>query len=707
MNIQKAAILCCLLLVLAYMFSGCGKQTGSRFEGDYYEAQDAGFENMSTVRYRDGCLYYTKGGNLYRKPIDTFGGDLGDGREELVRGGMDSLRDFVVDDGDIYCFCVRYSLGKGLKTEITGGSLLKLRADGTVAYELPVEDVYTDSYSDEGLLAAGGNGSIFLFTGSTVYVAEGEEGFCDMLDIDEVAPGGKGVGEQIVEGSGGRVYCHIKRPGNNMIFEVVKDGGSYALKKMSGEEWETANAEDGKLFGSPWGLLSSGADGVLRQYSGSEDERWREVLNWSACNLGGTISKVLQISEDRFLATLFDSVEMGNKSYVLDRKGEIPEREELVLACYEDMAVHLEEQVVAFNRASEKYRVVIQVYQGEEGMVRLDADLVSSNPPDLLDLQWLDVEKYAGRMVMEDLAPYLEDSAVLDREDYLDGVLDAYTINGRLSCIPSTFIIYTALGRVSQFGEEAGWDMEKAMELAERYPDYSLFGRMGFMANLDFCYSYYVADRFVDWDSGTCSFADGEFCRLMEWIAEHSTGNGYEGEEGQDEFSGRMAVRESLSDLNDLVRYLGCFDEKAIAIGYPSADGRPLHRTQVWDAVGITAKSRHKEGAWEFMEYFLSGKAGGQALGFCTNKHALEQALEETVIYSETPPRPISQEEKEQVWEIISEADFNTAVRKARQDRVIDMVLEEMEGYLDGYKSIEDVAAVIQNRVEVMLQEER
>jgi hypothetical protein len=35
------------------------------------------------------------------------------------------------------------------------------------------------------------------------------------------------------------------------------------------------------------------------------------------------------------------------------------------------------------------------------------------------------------------------------------------------------------------------------------------------------------------------------------------------------------------------------------------------------------------------------------------------------------------------------------------------MVLEEMEGYLDGYKSIEDVAAVIQNRVEVMLQEER
>ena len=81
--------------------------------------------------------------------------------------------------------------------------------------------------------------------------------------------------------------------------------------------------------------------------------------------------------------------------------------------------------------------------------------------------------------------------------------------------------------------------------------------------------------------------------------------------------------------------------------------------------------------------------------------------MEETVIYSETPPRPISQEEKEQVWEIISEADFNTAVSKARQDRVIDMVLEEMEGYLDGYKSIEDVAAVIQNRVEVMLQEER
>ncbi len=310
-------------------------------------------------------------------------------------------------------------------------------------------------------------------------------------------------------------------------------------------------------------------------------------------------------------------------------------------------------------------------------------------------------------MVLEDLAPYLEDSAVLYREDYLEGVLDAYTINGRLSCIPSTFIIYIVLGRVSQFGEEPGWDMEKAMELAERYPDDSLFGRMGFAANLDFCYSYYVVDRFVDWDSGTCSFDGEEFCRLMEWIAGHSAGAGYESEEGQDEFSGRMAVRETLGGADYLVGYLGCFDEKAIAVGYPSADGRPLHRTQVFDAVGITSKSRHKEGAWEFLEYFLSEKEGRQSYGFLTDKDALEQALEETVIYSDGDfPRPISQEEKEQVWEIVSAADFDTAVRKVRKDRIIDMILDEMEGYLEGYKSMEEVVSVLQNRVELLLQEE-
>ena len=708
MKKSKSQGLWYLLLVLICFLCGCGKAEDG-YEGDYYEAENVtGFNDMYHVKYRDSYLYYTKGGNLYRKPVDTSGEGLGDAREEFVCGGMGALRDLVVDDGEIYCFSTKSSLGKGLQTIITGAVLTKIRADGTVACELPVEDVGTDLYMNESLLAAGGDGSIFLFSGSTVYVLEGEDGFSDMLDIGEVAPGEKGLGEQIVEGAGGRVYCHIKRPGNNMIFEVAKDGGSYALKKMSGEEWETANAEDGKLYGSPWGLLGSGAEGVLRQYS-AEDGLWRDVLNWSACNLGGNISDVMQLSEERFLVTLSDSLESEIKTYVLDRKGadEVPEREELVLACYEDMAVHLKDQVAAFNRASGEYRVVIQVYQGEEGMVRLDADLVSSNPPDLLDLQWLDVEKYAGRMVMEDLASYLEESTVLARENFLEGVLDAYTINGRLACIPSSFIIYTVLGRVSQFGEEAGWDMNKAMELVEQYPDYSLFGRMGFMANLEFCYADYVVDRFVDWDSGTCSFEGGEFCRFMEWIAEYSTGNGYECEEGQDEFSGRMAVRECLGMTDELVRLLGRFDEKATVIGYPSADGRPLHRTQVWDAVGITAKSRHKEGAWEFMEYFLSGKAGRQVRSLCTDKNALEQALEETVIYSETPPRPISQEEKEQVWEVISEADFNTAVRKARKDRVIDMVLEEMDGYLDGYKSIEDVAAVIQNRVEVMLQEEK
>lgn len=94
--------------------------------------------------------------------------------------------------------------------------------------------------------------------------------------------------------------------------------------------------------------------------------------------------------------------------------------------------------------------------------------------------------------------------------------------------------------------------------------------------------------------------------------------------------------------------------------------------------------------------------------GFPSRRDLLEQMLEETVVfYSVFDQRPLSETEKEQILNAVSEADFSDVIRRGRKEKLLTIIREEMEGYLDGYKTMEEAAAVIQNRAGVFIQEER
>ena len=63
----------------------------------------------------------------------------------------------------------------------------------------------------------------------------------------------------------------------------------------------------------------------------------------------------------------------------------------------------------------------------------------------------------------------------------------------------------------------------------------------------------------------------------------------------------------------------------------------------------------------------------------------------------------LSREEADEVLELLGALDF--APRSAREREILGIITEEMGSYQKGYKSMEEVAAVIQNRAEVLLQE--
>lgn len=61
----------------------------------------------------------------------------------------------------------------------------------------------------------------------------------------------------------------------------------------------------------------------------------------------------------------------------------------------------------------------------------------------LLNNYYLNVSMLIEDGYLEDLNPYLNESSIFDRADFLESVLDAYTFDGKLIAIPKHFMLHT------------------------------------------------------------------------------------------------------------------------------------------------------------------------------------------------------------------------------------------------------------------------
>ena len=176
--------------------------------------------------------------------------------------------------------------------------------------------------------------------------------------------------------------------------------------------------------------------------------------------------------------------------------------------------------------------------------------------------------------------------------------------------------------------------------------------------------------------------------------------------------------------------------------GFPSVDGKLLYRASTLNAVGIVSKSRHREEAWQFIEFFLSRKwedSWASPAYMPCRRDLLEGILEEAVtpeywvidgevqLGQDGSPEEkwkwqfsyqnaegdvveciydcATQEETDGFLDMIEYMDFS--LDDYLQSEVTGIIAEEMGGYFSGDKALEEVTKVIQNRVNTLVQENR
>jgi len=738
-----------LWLLLAVFLGACGGEEEKSYVYVVEEIPVPGkSKDEDSFKARDGYFYYCQGNKVYRFSVAELAENEKKtalpGREEVFApdGEDGSLCAYTLDgDGSGYYALADLMWQTG---EVRSMVLVKQQADGTEGYRL---DLKEQGIGQVISMAADGAGRVFLLTDTSLYVVDEEGELAAEIPESKLNAEYHRFNGCMLEGEEGSVY-YSPSPYIDVVYEVSGSDeafrdGSFQMKRIQ------YPCTTGRCYSSQQGLLCAGQDDTLYRLRREESE-WEEVLHYGDSNLQMQPSQMLQFS-DEWMAAYYKNDDYwneyaGSELFFLTKTDAalLPERgeAELVMAA-SGVTDEMNKFIAEYNRTSGCH-ITVRYYQGADRIDRLNAEMVSSNPPDLIVLEPATALKFSEQGMLEDLAPYLEASAVLDREDFLENILEGYTLGGRLVCIPDSFYVQTAVGRASQVGEHAGWTTEEVISFADSHPEARLFGNTTFTSVVSF-FAEDILERYIDWESGECSFDGEEFRFLAAWMKEHSDGFGCGIPFAFDEIWSDAVIPEGqLLYPNDLIYgieflmpYELQFGEEITAIGYPTPDGRPYYVGVGKNTVGIPANSQNKEAAWQFVEAYLTRENQYFIGEMSSRRERLEKEAEnkaridyeiwdgEIVLYKagEHEGEPVmirkgwiplegesipyyymTQEQLDAVMEVIENADFTPRLGGLRRE-VISILLEELSPYIEGQKSLEECSRILQSRVQNLVQE--
>lgn len=760
-------------LVLALALTGCARGGGEEIDSPYvYETQfhspEGGVEDFTvsgdSVYYStfDGEFYqWTPGGEAKELDIEPF-------TTEACRRRLQADH-----QGNLYVFYSVPNPPKSdtrylVKYDAAGKELARQNVSPLTSQFVP----YETAADGEGRLYLKGIDKLLLFDGTCNYVGTVE------------APEGENP-SWLAGDAAGHVYCRLYNSENDAIIREVVYGGAASGDGRSVSQNQSTSQEDGQRgspedsqdvssqdatiasFGNPLGKTVLGnylatygekrfltsISNALYLYDAAADTL-RLLLQWANCDIDPDSVKRVSTLADGRIAVLLQEDEGAGELAVVEEvpRDQAAEKEVITLGVLQAGNSHLLRCISQFNRHSPDCRIEIREYYDtylasgqaeakEEARTALHMDISSGRCPDLLVLEYDDLEAYAAKGLLEDLAPYLEADGNLE---LADNVIEAYTFHGKLCALPGALQIRTLAGRADRLGDlggATGWTLEEMMRFIDSNPDSTVFS-----ADARQLLEYSLVfnqPHFMDWEAHACDFTSDEFIRLLEFCGRFSDRKGTEGAEVLDmmERSNTALLHEvelvRPQDIILLAQILGT--EDISYIGFPTVDGRMGSLLEdCGGTCAISAKSKHKEEAWAFVELLLTGwenppksySALVGTKGFPTELGTRERYFAKV---SENPYR-IGEDGEIYTWDgkperyayhalssramqvffytplpeetdlICALLDSSTTARGGRQ--ISSIVAQEAEGYFSGQKSAADVAALIQNRVSVYLAEQ-
>lgn len=455
---------------------------------------------------------------------------------------------------------------------------------------------------------------------------------------------------------------------------------------------------------------------------------------------------VNMLNDKEFIATYNDMTEWTLKlaKFTYVDPATIPDRITLVVGCtYLDS--NLKKRIIDFNKSSDKYRFTIKDYSVYNTMedytqaqTQMNNDIISGKMPDIMLLETAqDISSWANKGLLADVEELIAKDPELSKNEYLDNVFKAFSVNDKLYTVVPSYSIQTMVARKDVVGVRDGWTMTEFEEFMKSQPkDVKPFGDDMVRDTVMYNIMQYCGSDFVDVNTGNCSFDSQEFIAMLEFANsfpeeyDPSYWEDYDWMAMQGMYRDKKAVMMStyIYSMQDMVYTLkGNLGDEAVFVGFPGLSGNSSIIVPNGMMMVLSAKSKNLDGAWELVRYYLTEEyqTGDQMWGLPVLKKALTEQAKKSMerpywINEETGEKeyydhtywineeeiildPFSQQEADAICDFICSVDKPYYYNES----ITNIVLEEAGSYFAGSKSAKDVAQVIQSRVQLYVDENR
>ena len=433
-----------------------------------------------------------------------------------------------------------------------------------------------------------------------------------------------------------------------------------------------------------------------------------------------------------FISYTGNSVE--GEILLLTNQEAVPDSRKKITIATVEAGADLKQMVAVFNATNTDYAAEIIDYSiyddlNEEfgSVAQLNKDIIAGHAPDIIDFSQLSFETYAAKDILLDLNPYMKNDTELQPSDFLDNILDIYTVDGKLAAITNGFSVVTVVGRTSDLRGIEKWNIDGLYSaLEQKGDDISAFSYATKADILRYC-CYLAMDQFIDFETSSALFESSDFISLLTLSNSFPDSIDPENTEFESEAeliaSGKSLLSiVSFNSIDIYQIYLALYGEDISFVGFPTSSeiGSSISPELT---LGICKSSAFPEGAWEFIRGMLT-YSNQERLNMCFPirkdcvQKLLSNAQKEKYFDSATqewitnqtqytwgemdiPVKTLSDHDVAIISELLTSVDHTIMT----DSTVVDIVIDESSYYFAGAIDAETAAKRIQGRVQLYLSE--
>lgn len=480
---------------------------------------------------------------------------------------------------------------------------------------------------------------------------------------------------------------------NDKVYAITADETqSICPISLNSLEFE-ATVFQTNAFGGKY--CNGGTNGISHVYSDkiciidTLDGSWEEspLVDFTASSItSSSIAAAWILDDNTILVVSSDMISGSLELNKLIRTSEEPTSGRTVLYigdCTQgELSLFAQNAISEFNRTNPDYIIQVQEYSDATS---LDLAIISGVGPDIICLGGLDENKLVAKGMLVDLYAGLQAYGI-SNADLVEAYRNCYETDGKLYSVATEFQYVTMAFCDSNLADCNNWSLSELVLYSEEVDDNTaVFG--GF--NRDTFMPFYLSctmDQFVNWGERSCDFDSDSFVALLELCG--SLGDTIaDGASESGEIYGYTFSRIRFSDFYSV--------SDSYTYAFPTISEGGLLTTNANSTFGINASSNNIDAAFEFIALLLNENTQAYVYdGFPILNSEFEERY--TTAMTEGAYSPAV------VYEGI-----HRATNHIREDENILAIIQEESGaFYSGDKSAEEVAKLIQSRIDIYIAEQ-